>query len=70
MPISVKFLKKLDLEYIFDNFMWCNIELAAKQFPILEKMQLKEKVLSKPKLRVYNEYKEQRGEKICPYRYE
>ncbi len=42
--------------------MWCNIELAAKQFQILEKIQWKEKALSKPKLRVYNRYKEQRGE--------
>ncbi len=48
-----------DLEYIYDNFMWCNIELAAKRFQILGKKQWKEKALSRPKWRVY---KEQRGE--------
>ncbi len=42
--------------------MWCNIELDAKQFQILEKKQWKEKALSKPKLGAYNQYKEQRGE--------
>ena len=35
VPISVK------LFYIDDNFMWCNIELAAKQLQILEKKQWK-----------------------------
>ncbi len=52
--------KALDLEYVYENFMSCNINLARQQFQKFENEKWKAGLETKPKLRVYkNERREE-----------
>ena len=45
--------KALDLEYMYENFMSCNINLARQQFQKFENEKWKAGLETKPKLRIY-----------------
>ncbi len=50
----MEIFKALDLEYIYEKFMSCNINLARQQFQKFENEKWKAGLETKPKLRIYN----------------
>lgn len=53
--------RKLNLEFIYENFMMCDIRRAEEQLRDLENTEWKESVLHKPKLRLYRQIKDSKG---------
>ena len=56
-----KIVKALDLEYIYEKFMSCNINLARQQFQKVENENWKAGLETKPKLPIYKKSKKRRN---------
>ncbi len=56
----LQIFKSLDAEFIYENFMKCDLKLAEQQLRNLENNVWKTSVPKKPKLRFYREFKQEK----------
>jgi hypothetical protein len=57
----LEMFKDLNIEFLYENFMPCNIKLATNQFIHLENIEWKKAIVDKPKLRLYRMLKSDKG---------